>query len=448
MTINVVDAPMGIGKTSAAINMMNELVKNGEHILYITPYTSEFDRIISQCKGFVTPEKRYTKTIDIQRLISQGANIVSTHSLFFRFNETTIELAYANNYILIMDETANILKIPNKLTPDDARDIMTNHATITKDDIVEWTDKNYDGIFNIHLDKFQTKSIKVFQLSNSHKPVFIQAFPFEVFNSFKSIYILSYLFNCSLQKYYYDLNGCKYNYLYVKHEDDKYYITDIPQQYDTSSYKQLINICDSDKLNAIGDPTYSLSTGWYRKNLDTPLIIAMKNNIYNYFHNIVKSPIDRNMWTVVLGIDKHDEEEKQVPKIKNKLKGKGYTNGFVSLNMRATNEYRDRDCLAYLSNIYMNPVIKNYLISKGIEINEDMYALSEMIQWIWRSAIRDGKPINIYIPSLRMRTLLINWLDNLSNTQSTERIEPIGSGVPNSILTETQMENLIKELCQ
>jgi len=38
--------------------------------------------------------------------------------------------------------------------------------------------------------------------------------------------------------------------------------------------------------------------------------------------------------------------------------------------------------------------------------------LSELIQWVWRSAIRDGNSINIYIPSSRMRNLFIEWLNN------------------------------------
>ncbi len=41
-----------------------------------------------------------------------------------------------------------------------------------------------------------------------------------------------------------------------------------------------------------------------------------------------------------------------------------------------------------------------------------MYALSELIQWIWRGQIRTGKPINLYIPSKRMRTILQVYLDS------------------------------------
>ena len=74
--------------------------------------------------------------------------------------------------------------------------------------------------------------------------------------------------------------------------------------------------------------------------------------------------------------------------------------------------FRSKTSLAYVANIFMNPIVKNYFRINGIEIDEERYALSEMIQWVWRSAIRGGKPISIYVPSKRMRELLISWLEN------------------------------------
>lgn len=94
-----------------------------------------------------------------------------------------------------------------------------------------------------------------------------------------------------------------------------------------------------------------------------------------------------------------------------KVKGNGYTKSFIAMNMRSSNDYKDRHCLAYLCNRYINPIIAKFFYSNEIEINQDAFALSEMIQWIWRSAIRDGEHISIYIPSRRMRNLLINWLE-------------------------------------
>ena len=97
---------------------------------------------------------------------------------------------------------------------------------------------------------------------------------------------------------------------------------------------------------------------------------------------------------------------------KNKCRGRGYTKGFVSCNARATNEYRHKKNLAYCINVFNNPIQMKFFISKDVSIDEDTYALSELIQWIFRSQLRDGNKINLYLPSERMRSLLIQWLNN------------------------------------
>ena len=47
--------------------------------------------------------------------------------------------------------------------------------------------------------------------------------------------------------------------------------------------------------------------------------------------------------------------------------------------------------------------------------NEDIWALSELIQWLFRSAIREEKEVNLYMPSSRMRSLLKDWLDSCTD---------------------------------
>ena len=82
------------------------------------------------------------------------------------------------------------------------------------------------------------------------------------------------------------------------------------------------------------------------------------------------------------------------------------------------NAYRDRTCLVYTSNVFMNVGEKLFFARAGIKVDEDNYALSILIQWIWRSAIREGEDIYIYIPSKRMRDLLIGWLDKMTEKGS------------------------------
>ena len=163
--------------------------------------------------------------------------------------------------------------------------------------------------------------------------------------------------------------------------------------------KELINIVDNEKLNTVGDKNYSMSMKWFSKSENELKVKQLKKNIYNFFRNISKTPSNKNMWTCY-------------KKYQSKVKGSGYSKGFVSCNSRATNEFSDKEALAYCINRYMNPFYKKFFSSRGIHVNENKYALSELLQWIWRSQIRNGQPIDLYIPSKRMRTLLTKFLNN------------------------------------
>ena len=97
-----------------------------------------------------------------------------------------------------------------------------------------------------------------------------------------------------------------------------------------------------------------------------------------------------------------------------KLSKKGYASAYTPFNMKSKNEYRNRTILAYCVNIFPAPQKVNFFKDHGIEYDADGAALSTMIQWIWRSAIRDGKDIWLYLPSKRMRDLLEGWMDSLA----------------------------------
>ena len=55
--------------------------------------------------------------------------------------------------------------------------------------------------------------------------------------------------------------------------------------------------------------------------------------------------------------------------------------------------------------------VMQYLKDYGVEINNDVFALSEMLQWIWRSRIRNQEDIYLAIASYRMRVLFCDWLE-------------------------------------
>ena len=125
MDIKICDAIMGAGKTSAAINYMND--SQGKFI-FITPYLKECDRIIDNCpiKNFKSPkDKPRSKLLNLHFLLERGFNISSTHALFASYTEDTIRLIKEGHYTLIMDEVFEIVKEIN-VSKGDVMDLLAN----------------------------------------------------------------------------------------------------------------------------------------------------------------------------------------------------------------------------------------------------------------------------------------------------------------------------------
>ena len=402
MKIKIVDSICGSGKTSAIINMINEDTSDNKYI-YITPFLTEVERVKKNTnKKFYEPKfNQYGNKFDnLNKLISEGKNIISTHALFHKANMQTVELLKSNDYILILDEVFNVIEQCN-ISKNDVQILINDvYAKIENDYLVWNTEKEYRGAFENLKYLAINKSIIVYK-----DVILIWMFPVEIFKSFKDAYILTYLFEAQEQCYYYKMNNIEYEYYYATLENNKYIIKPKDNNYklvERDIKDKLIDnilICEDEKLNAIGDNKFNLSHTWFNKDENNDSKIQLKNNLINYFNNKLKAKSNTILWTTY-----KDQQSC--------LKGKGYTKGFIPCNLRATNDYVDRYNLAYCVNIFNQPFIDNFFNSKGIKINQDMYALSELIQWLWRSRIRRYEPINIYIPSSRMRELLQSWLLN------------------------------------
>jgi hypothetical protein len=84
----------------------------------------------------------------------------------------------------------------------------------------------------------------------------------------------------------------------------------------------------------------------------------------------------------------------------------------LAFSTKATNQYGSASCVAYLCNNFASAFLLDMLKIRGQDFDQDMWALSEMLQWIWRSRIRNGEHIHLLIPSSRMRKLFERWLDD------------------------------------
>lgn len=382
--LNILDMPMGTGKTTGIINYIKEN-KNKKYI-FVSPYLKQPE--LFKSLKFNTPSDDTTKLSSLKLLINKNENIYITHTLFSMFDNRIINELENKTYTLIIDESINLLTyIP--ISKDDINILIkSDYISIDNENKVKF--KKYTGDFK-QLKKMADNDSLYF-INN----LFIFKYRVEIFNLFESIFILTYLFRGSNMKAYFDMYNFEYRYYKV--------ITDykiVEGIYDDYNFrmqmKELINLYDG-KLNDIGEDTYALSKKWFNARKRKAEHIKLKNNLYNYFRHIINSKSDENMYSVFSDFE-------------HKYKGDRYSKGFVPCNCIATNEYRHKSTLAYALNIFINPNIVNMFSHYGSNINKDDYALCQLIQWIYRSRIRDNQSINLYLPSKRMRNILISYLE-------------------------------------
>ena len=145
MEFKVCDALCGAGKTVSCINMMNR--NTDTKYIFITPYLDEVDRIKRDCasRDFESPERSYprNKSEDIQRLIREGKNIASTHSLFSNFTDETKELIRTQNYVLVLDEVIDLFQEAN-LSRSDVTLLRETGVLSEGEHGTVWTKDNYE----------------------------------------------------------------------------------------------------------------------------------------------------------------------------------------------------------------------------------------------------------------------------------------------------------------
>lgn len=413
MSVYVIDEIMGTGKTSAMINMINDAPPE-DKFLFITPYLTEGTRIQESCpnKHFELPDDHdgaTTKLADIKRLLHEDKNIASTHALFSHFDEDVIDLVTSKGYTLIIDETLCLIDKPKKVTPSDLEIIREQCLSIEEDGSVKWIAEDYDGRFN---DIRKGVDNGMYRCYGGKTILWV--LPPTVLQSFKDVYVMTYLFEHSTHRAWFDIHNISYEHRYISGDStDNYCIVKEPQQKKKVDIRKLVHVCQNQKMNSIGDDRNALSVGWFKKNLKTQNIKKLSNNTYNFFRWVVGSKSKDNLWTTFIDY-------------KDAVKGPGFSSVdapkgcFLYCSARAMNEHRSKTALAYLVNRFVDTNIYNWLNQRGVKLDNDGFALSEMVQWIWRSAIRDGKEIWIYIPSRRMRTLLIDWMDSLAEGGDTD----------------------------
>lgn len=408
--ITVVDAKCGSGKSSWSIQYMKEPFSG--MFIYVTPYLSEIQRVIESTNGdFKEPSNNNSKGSKIEglrNLIVRGENIACTHELFKLCDKEILELIKEAGYTLILDEVLNVIN-PISITSNDLK-MLIDTKTIEVDETtgyIKWKNEEYTGKFEEL--KHLSKNDNLFLFNNTF---IFWTLHHESFEAFKEVYILTYLFDGQIQKYYYNLHNFKYEKKSVIKEGDRYKLVDYNPKLDNrEEIANRLNIYEDkgkSKLNSnfCKKPTNNMFSSTWLKRCSDETLNQINKNISLYFRG-VNGTSKKSFWTSIKSV---------APKLKNNRATYYATerkDNFVSVNIRATNEYKDCTSCAYVYNRFMNPIEKAFFEFHGVKVDEDTLAVSDLIQFIFRGTIRndqDDTILNVYIPSLRMRNLLYKFL--------------------------------------
>lgn len=412
--IEILDCCCGSGKTTKLIDDISKL-NNDTKVIYVTPLLSECYRVsgaypketedgdvdysqpeIQEFGGYIydTSHKLYSKFFQhptasnkdgskltgLTSLLEQGHNITTTHALFRSLTKEHLDLIKSQNYLLVIDEVLSVyteyLELKNELPK-----LLENKIMFLDTDGVTL---RWNRTLCCDLERYETEinlcdSGSLLLLDNK---VLLWEMSPEILSCFKQIKMATYLFDgsymCGFLKYH--------GFTYTTETFGK----------KGKDFKSLIQIVNDDKLNKIGDRITALSSSSQVNN--RTYNEQLKKNLVNLFNHKHKVPKEERLWCCYKGAF-------------NSIKGFGYTKNFLAVGTKATNNYAHTSVVAFTVNLFANPIIARHLQTKGITIDENKLALGEMIQWLYRSRIRKDESIVAYIPSKRMRELLIDWLN-------------------------------------
>lgn len=411
--IHVVDAVMGSGKSSAAITYMNE--HPDRHYLYVTPFLDETERIARECAAlkFVEPsdaikEFGHSKRSHLRHLVSNHRNVSITHALFLMIDDITAQMITDNGYTIIIDEVIDVFEMTTESEQD--IDMLVSNGYLDRirgDGKCDYYKPNPDnvyngGVFNKFFENARYGELVVAEGIDHGKRArfgFWQV-NLRLFQMSEDIYILTYLFDGMPMKGFLESYGLEFTYLGTRKCDDgKYRFCDegATPEY-VGRLTDMIHVNTKDSLNEIGDDKFALSKTWFQNAKEDGRLSDLSKCMHNFFRRHVPADLvsGKRLWSVFTDFERSVRRE-------------GFGT-FLAFNAKAVNAYGDKAALAYCVNINPNPAMKNFLSNAKIKMNWDQYAVAVMVQWIWRSRIRNNQEIWIYIPSRRMRNLLLRWM--------------------------------------
>ena len=419
--VEILDSIMGSNKTNRVLDWIDSTPN--ERYLSISPLLSEVDntsRLATNLKHvsfeFPTTDDSDTKSDDLLAKLEIGANISCTHSLYLSMTEKHLDLVEKYGYIVIIDEEVGVIDAFKKYSTDDLAYLSANgDIEISEEDgMISWVGAElgkkakYKQFYNL----CKAKAVYATRRSDT---MLVTQMPVELFTRAKRVIIMTYMFKGNVLD----------NFLKLKKVEVIPFTDVSPTIIDKQSIRDLIDLKPLDrKLLKLGMSVYAYGKmdkkGFdlisnYIRSTGLSVGAKAKDTMYTCPKDI--SPVEMKSGKRVAPrgfltykTDLVDEDGNIMLDAKGKPKTQ---DNFCWLHSgcRATNKYSYKWYLAHCYDRHPNLSVETYLYEYGSPIDKNVFALSEMLQWIWRSRIRNGEPIVLAIPNMRMHNSFLDWLN-------------------------------------
>lgn len=430
--LKVIDMLPGSGKTTQMCEWLGTLIrqKSDQRFIFVTPFVKEAEKAahnllfnsltpfqkealkagVWELEDFgnelpSVPQEELKKCRDAMVALSRNKNVVWSHALFLKlvFTKAFWKLIRKMNYILVIDEELT-LKTDYVFKGFNASDVeyflLGSVIDVAEDGHLTWNCKNkkaYSGVFQ----PFK-KDVDIGHLYY-YNGWFSWRVPIQNFDLFNDVYLMTYRFESSLFCQMWDQD---WEYWHFEGGDLVQGKWQMPKELAERIRRRLI--IAEQGFPAVGiKGHYSYSAAWYKEATDDDFAKIVKKMQYYIKKGATGKWMDRSkvLWTCFKDyrekIEALDTDRNHFRPLK--------VESFVPLNMKASNDYLDRNIVFYLADRYMwSPFSKT---------GKD-WALSELLQLLFRTVLRlpdSEEPVYTWVPSDRMRELLIKWREELGN---------------------------------
>lgn len=439
----VIDAVMGTGK-SVYVSLYIKADTPSRYIVVLPTLTEvkRYEGLLAGIKKLVSlreEEKGTSKKERFDSALNHASVILLTHALYEDYlDDRSFEQIHQGKWKLVMDEVVTAFETVEASHYDISAlcaegDVFV-HEVQAGIALLQHNPKTYDYVMKAgketvrKVHKYLLKASLVKDLYRVTSDGGHQYYTFSLqerrLSAFEEVVILTYPFKDSELDYWFRIKGIEVEHLNLTKVAKTNSFSDFELKAHTGEYsgkdfKHLIEILEPPAARGkqkYGNRHNHFSSGQmeeifnpksqYKQNLQVQN--GVRNDVRTLFRNgrtgMVK-PEDFMFTCSKASIDAFCDPKHGLPK---SFIG---PDTFVPFNITATNDYDHKTHLAYLYNVFAFPPIKQAIRAYGLEYDEERNALYYLIQWIWRSAIRDDKKIYLYIPSKRMRKILEDWLD-------------------------------------